>query len=230
LQKLKTRELVLLPILDGGLVLHNQVARYLEKDRVLDGLELQILPIRARSSHGGDRFKIVDYPDHIKLLQGRAVLVLDDITDTGLTLRSILDYVQNWKPSAVLSFTFLVKKRASTRPDFACFCVPDELLFVGWGMDAGMGAGRAEQAIWDAADYIQHCPRKHKFVDVEMIRFARSVGNSTLAATIGHLIAHGNWHGRPDMPKILAEYFGSQAGTPTAEGGIPGTCPRGTTE
>jgi hypothetical protein len=172
----------------------------------------------------------VDYPDHAKLLRGRAVLVLDDITDTGLTLRSVLDYVRDWKASAVLSFTFLVKKRSSTPPDFACFCVPDDLLFVGWGMDAGMGAGRAEQAIWDAADYIQHCPRKHKFVDLEMIRFARSVGNLSLAVTIRHLIAQRNWHGRPDMPEILAQYFDSQASTPTAEGGVPGRCRRETTE
>src|SRR5262249_34108656 len=159
------------------------------------------------SAHGGENSEILRDPDHYKLLDGRVILIIDDIADTGQTLDSVLTYVQGGTPAAVLTLTFLVKPRAVRRPDFACFCIPNDLLLVGWGMDAGMGAGREEEAIWDAADYIQYCTAKHRLVDVGMIRFAWSIGNSTLAESIRQLVTEGNWHGRPDILKILADYF-----------------------
>ena len=209
LQSLQSQPVVLLPVLDGGLGLYTEVDRFLEEYKERHGLEHQSLPIRIRSAHGGENSEIVRDPDHYKLLDGRVILIIDDIADTGQTLNSVLAYVQGGAPAAVLSFTFLVKPRASRRPDFACFCVPNDLLLVGWGMDAGMDAGRGEEAIWDAADYIQHYTAKHRLVDMGMIRFARSIGNFTLAASIRQLVAEGNWHGRPDILKILADYFGS---------------------
>jgi hypothetical protein len=176
----------------------------------------------VRSSHGNEKVEIVSDPDHGKLLQGRALLILDDIADTGQTLDAVLAYASGFRPAEVLSFTFLVKTRTARRPDFACFCVPNDLLLLGWGMDAGSGAGRREEAIWDAADYIEECSTRHQMVVAEMIRFARSVGNRTLVESIRQLVAQGNWRGRPDILEIVADHFGTEAGR-----GGPGTIIQG---
>jgi hypoxanthine phosphoribosyltransferase len=209
LQTLQCQSVVLIPVLDGGLSLYDEVDRSLDRLRELDGLGRQCLPIRARSVHGGAKSEIISCPDDHEFLEGQVVLIIDDIADTGHTLGSVLTYVQSWRPAAVLTLTFLIKPRARFRPDCACFCVPDHLFLVGWGMDAGMCAGRREEAIWDAADYIQHRSAKHRLVDVNMIRFARSIGNATLAETIRRLVTEGNWHGRPDILSIVSEHFGS---------------------
>jgi len=207
LQSLQCHGVVLVPVLDGGLSLYTEVDQYLDRHEELAGLERHFLPIRVRSAHGGEKFEIIPYPSHHKLVEGRVVLILDDIADTGQTLDSVLAYVRGWGPAEVMSFTFLAKPRTSRRPDFACFCVPNDLLLVGWGMDAGTGTGRREEAIWDAADYIQQSSARHQMVGAEMIRFAHSVGNSTLAETIRRLATQGNWQGQPDILEILAEYF-----------------------
>ncbi len=207
LQRLPGRRAVFVPILDGGLSLYTEVARYLDNDKRLEGYEYQSLPIRTRSAHGGGNSEVIHQPDDHGRLEGRVVVVIDDIADTGRTLESVLTFVRGCAPAAVLSFTFLVKLRTARRPDFACFCVPDDLLLAGWGMDAGMGAGRQEEAIWDAADYIQHRTAVHRLVDTGMIRFAHSVGNATLARSIRQLVKAGNWHGRPDILEIVADYF-----------------------
>ena len=206
LQGLACRSVVLIPILDGGLSLYTEVERDLVKHQGLEGFEFRSMPIRTRSAHGGGNFELIGVPDDHKLLEGRAAVVIDDIADTGQTLESVLTFVRGCAPAAVLSFTFLVKPRTYRRPDFACFCVPDDLLLAGWGMDAGMGDGRHEQAIWDAADYIQHRTAMHRLVDTGMIRFAHSIGNATLARAVRQLVTAGNWQGRPDILQIMADF------------------------
>jgi hypoxanthine-guanine phosphoribosyltransferase len=206
LRVLEAGQIVLLPVLDGGLTLYSQIDRYFDTHDELRQLERRVLPIRVRSAHGGGKFEIVARADHSELLKGRIALILDDITDTGRTLEAVYAYVRGCGSTEALSFAFLAKPRTARWPDFACFCIPDDLLLLGWGMDAGTGAGRHEEAVWDAADYIENCPTRHQLVGEETIRFAHSVGNSTLANTIRRLCAEGNWHGRPDILKTLAQY------------------------
>ncbi len=70
-------------------------------------------------------------------LEGRDVLVVDDIYDSGATLAAVVEQIGELNPSSVRSFVLLVKNREDQtyyRPDFIGFEV-DDLFVVGYGMD-----------------------------------------------------------------------------------------------
>ena len=71
-------------------------------------------------------------------LEGRTVLVVDDILDEGLTLAAVLDWCRSQKAEAVYSAVLVHKdhdrKPLLSRADFTGLVVPDRYVF-GCGMD-----------------------------------------------------------------------------------------------
>lgn len=70
-------------------------------------------------------------------IKGRHVLVIEDIVDSGLTLRFLLDYLSLRKPSSLRVCTLFDKpsRRAVEVPlDYAGFTIPD-VFVVGYGLD-----------------------------------------------------------------------------------------------
>jgi hypoxanthine phosphoribosyltransferase len=77
-------------------------------------------------------------------LAGRAVLIVDDILDTGVTLRVVRDLLAARDPAWLRSCVFLDKpdrRLVPIRADYVGFEVPD-VWIIGYGLDAG-GEGRA---------------------------------------------------------------------------------------
>ncbi len=70
-------------------------------------------------------------------IEGKDVLLFEDVIDTGLTLRRILDLLSSRRPRS-LRIAALLKKRLreneDLRVDFLGFTVGPEFL-VGWGLD-----------------------------------------------------------------------------------------------
>jgi hypoxanthine phosphoribosyltransferase len=72
-------------------------------------------------------------------IAGKNVLLVEDIADTGLTLRYLLDLLQARSPASVHTCVLLSKtaKRTTSIPvDFVGFEAPDAFV-VGYGLDAG---------------------------------------------------------------------------------------------
>jgi hypoxanthine phosphoribosyltransferase len=70
-------------------------------------------------------------------IQGRVVLVVDDILDEGVTLQAILDELRAQGASAVYSAVLVEKEHArknGLQADFIGLTVPDRYVF-GYGMD-----------------------------------------------------------------------------------------------
>jgi hypoxanthine phosphoribosyltransferase len=70
-------------------------------------------------------------------LAGRAVLLVDDIVDTGRTLRYARDLLHEKKVATVLTCALVDKpsrRKVSINPDFVGFTVPD-VFIVGYGID-----------------------------------------------------------------------------------------------
>ena len=71
-------------------------------------------------------------------LQGRSVLIVDDILDEGLTLQTVRDWCLEQNPKEVLSAVLVEKrhdrKQTPVRADFVGLTVPDRYVF-GFGMD-----------------------------------------------------------------------------------------------
>ena len=70
-------------------------------------------------------------------IEGRDVLIVEDILDSGATLHYLTQYLQNRRPASIRIATLLDKpsrRKAPVTPDYACFTVPDEFV-VGYGLD-----------------------------------------------------------------------------------------------
>jgi hypoxanthine phosphoribosyltransferase len=72
-------------------------------------------------------------------IEDRHVLLVEDIVDTGLTLKYLLDLLAARAPASLHTCSLLSKpsrRRTDVPVDFVGFEVPDEFV-VGYGMDAG---------------------------------------------------------------------------------------------
>ncbi|MDQ7039282.1 MAG: hypoxanthine phosphoribosyltransferase [Aquificota bacterium] len=72
-------------------------------------------------------------------VEGRWVLLVDDILDTGLTLKEIHTFLLRKKPAVLRTCVFLEKegrKKVDFNPDYIGFKVPNKFL-VGYGLDWG---------------------------------------------------------------------------------------------
>ncbi|WP_195270669.1 hypoxanthine phosphoribosyltransferase [Eubacterium sp. 1001713B170207_170306_E7] len=70
-------------------------------------------------------------------IKGRRILLVEDIVDSGLTIKRILDFFLKQGASDVRVCTLLDKpdrRIAQVEPDYSGFVIPDEFV-VGYGMD-----------------------------------------------------------------------------------------------
>ena len=77
--------------------------------------------------------------DLTRPIEGKHVLIVEDIVDTGLTMRYLLDNLSTRRPSSVKICALLQKpSRLRTRIpiQYLGFTVPD-LFVVGYGLDSG---------------------------------------------------------------------------------------------
>ncbi|WP_127836455.1 hypoxanthine phosphoribosyltransferase [Clostridium prolinivorans] len=77
-----------------------------------------------------------DVPDNI---EGYDVLVVDDIIDSGITMKFVMDHVKSLGAKSVKSCVFLDKperRKVDLNPDFCCFKIPN-VFVVGYGLNYG---------------------------------------------------------------------------------------------
>jgi hypoxanthine phosphoribosyltransferase len=71
------------------------------------------------------------------VVEGREVLVVEDIVDTGITIAFLLDYLKKQKPASLRLCSLTDKpsrRQAPVTIDYLGFTVPDKFL-VGYGLD-----------------------------------------------------------------------------------------------
>jgi len=123
---------LLLCVMTGGLVTSSELFTRLNCPIQLDYLHAT----RYQGTRGGNQLKWITPPS--QSLEGRTLLVVDDILDEGLTLAAILQYCRNQQARAVYSAVLVEKlhdrKPANVRPDFVGLQVEDRYVF-GYGMD-----------------------------------------------------------------------------------------------
>jgi hypoxanthine phosphoribosyltransferase len=129
----RRKELTVLAILNGSLIFMSDLLR-----RIPLPLELDCL--RVKSYHGGTVSSGRVEFDHaaLPLMQGRHVLLLDDILDSGNTLAAIIETIRlEARPLSLRSCVLLrkLKKRTlSIEADYVGFDIEDEFV-VGYGLD-----------------------------------------------------------------------------------------------
>ena len=127
------KDLTVLVVLHGGMILMADLLRRVQ-------IPLRIETLVASSYHGGTescgqvRLSTGPWPD----VRGRHVLILDDILDTGLTLRAVKDRLLA-EAGAVEVKTCVLLSKKKARPveveaDYTGFRIQDEFV-VGYGLD-----------------------------------------------------------------------------------------------
>lgn len=125
------RPLTIVAVMTGSLVLLADLIRRLN-------MPIRVSLIQASSYRGSMESGDLQLNDDMMLdIQNRDLLVVDDIFDTGKTLKAVLENLDRGGPSSIRSAVLLHKEgrqEVELEPDFVAFNIPDKFV-VGYGLD-----------------------------------------------------------------------------------------------
>lgn len=122
---------ILIGVLKGSLHFLSDLSRALPGEASIDFM--QLASYAGTSSTGVVQFK----KDHDLNIEGRHVVVVEDIVDSGLTLEYLLKVLAERRPATLRTAALLVKPDAVTRHvplDYVGFAIANEFV-VGYGLD-----------------------------------------------------------------------------------------------
>lgn len=123
-------ELVLMPLLTGSIIFLADLVRHLPIRMKIDVLAVSSY---RGTAHQGTR---VLYPTSFDVA-GKHILVIDDILDSGKTLKTVTELLREQSAASVKSCVLLKKKlpqAPATEADYVGFEIPNEFV-VGYGLD-----------------------------------------------------------------------------------------------
>jgi len=126
------RDPVLISVLKGALVFLADLMRAMDMPTSIDLMEVSSYGAATESS---GQVRILK--DLSKPIEGRDVIVVEDIIDTGLTLNYLLRYLADKGPSSIKIVCLLDKpaRRLAEIPiDYTGFTIPDRFV-IGYGLD-----------------------------------------------------------------------------------------------
>jgi hypoxanthine phosphoribosyltransferase len=128
----RDRELTVIAVLHGSLMFVADLLRRIPLPLKLDCLSVASYHGKAQSS-GEVVFKQITLPD----IEGRDILVLDDILDSGSTLAAVRETLKTARPHSIRICVLLSKKKQRAREveaDYVGFEIEDKFV-VGYGLD-----------------------------------------------------------------------------------------------
>ena len=126
------KEVHLICILKGGVFFTCELAKRLTIPVSLDFMSVSSYGSDTKSSGVVKIIKDLDEP-----LEGKNVIIVEDIIDSGRTLYYLIDILKKRNPKSVHLCTLLDKPERRVRDvkvDYTCFDIPDEFV-VGYGLD-----------------------------------------------------------------------------------------------
>ena len=126
------REVHLICVLKGSVFFMCELAKRITVPVTMDFMSVTSYGNDTKSSGVVKSIKDLDEP-----LDGKDVLVVEDIVDSGRTLSYLLEILQKRNPKSLRLCTLLDKpERRVTQVavDYTCFNIPDEFV-VGYGLD-----------------------------------------------------------------------------------------------
>ena len=127
------RDLVLIAVLRGAVVFMGDLMRAIDAPLAIDFMAVSSYGANAKSSGIVRIVKDLDMD-----IKGRDVLIVEDILDSGLTLKYLMQNLANRGPASLEVATFLWKdvegKQAAINPKYVGTHCPDAFV-VGYGLD-----------------------------------------------------------------------------------------------
>lgn len=127
------RSLALVCILRGGVMFLTDLMRALSVPHTIDFMAVSSYGAGARASSGQVRITL----DLQSSIEGRDVLLVEDIIDSGNTIASVLELLKARRPASLTVCTLLDKfeRRETEVPIHYCgFRIPNKFVF-GYGLD-----------------------------------------------------------------------------------------------
>lgn len=128
------RELLLICVLKGSFIFLADLCRHLGENIKVDFLQVSSYGNETTSSGIVQIIKDVD-----QTLEGKHVLIVEDIVDTGATLSHLRELLQVRRPASLKVVALLNKQEARRVPvhvEYIGFDIPNQFV-VGYGLDVG---------------------------------------------------------------------------------------------
>lgn len=125
-------EVLAIGILKGGIVFLADLVREISSPVALD---FMVVTSYGHSTESSGVLRILK--DLEEEVEGRHVLIVEDIIDTGLTMKYLVENLKSRLPASLRVATLLDKperRRVDVHVDFNGFTIPDEFV-VGYGLD-----------------------------------------------------------------------------------------------
>jgi hypoxanthine phosphoribosyltransferase len=126
-------ELILVCILRGGILFLADLMRKITVPHTIDFMAVTSYGVGARQTTGQARISL----DLITNIQNRNVVLVEDIVDSGYTIKAVLELLSARKPKSLKVCALLNKseRRETEVPiDYCGFVIPDKFIF-GYGLD-----------------------------------------------------------------------------------------------
>lgn len=125
-------EVLMICILRGGVFFACELAKHLT---VPVSMDFMCVSSYGSGTVSSGRVKIIKDLD--ENIEGKHVLIAEDIVDSGNTLSTLIKILQVRKPASIRLCTLLDKPErrvVDIRADYSCFEIPDKFV-VGYGLD-----------------------------------------------------------------------------------------------
>jgi hypoxanthine phosphoribosyltransferase len=127
------RDLLLVGILRGAMMFMVDLARQINLPLEMDFMAISSYGNSTETSGVVRILKDLDTD-----IKGRDILIVEDIIDSGLTLRYLMELLANRNPGSVTVCALLDKEKAQkesvVQPEYVGFSIPDRFV-VGYGLD-----------------------------------------------------------------------------------------------
>lgn len=126
------KEIFAIGILKGAVIFFADLVRAIDVPVQLDFMAASSYGASTKSSGTVKIVKDLDYS-----VEGKHVLIIEDIVDSGLTLNYLLNNIKQRKPASVKLCALLSKpdrRKVEVKIDYCGYTVPDHFL-VGYGLD-----------------------------------------------------------------------------------------------
>jgi len=128
----KGKEILMIGILRGAVIFMGDLARAIEIPVALDFMAVSSYGAASTSSGVVRILKDLD-----ESVEGKHILIVEDIIDSGLTLQYLVENLKSRNPSSIRICTLLNKpsrRKTAVTVDYNGFDIPDEFV-VGYGLD-----------------------------------------------------------------------------------------------
>lgn len=126
------KEILMIGVLRGAVIFMADLARAIKRPMDIDFMAIGSYGLTTNSSGVVRIIKDLD-----EVVEGRHILIVEDIIDSGLTLNYLVDNIKSRNPASVKICTLLSKpdrRKVDVTVDYNGFIIPDYFV-VGYGLD-----------------------------------------------------------------------------------------------